>query len=49
MNSIMRLIIAIAIGLTINYPHEGCGQTNVQLEALKRLNNLVVLPNALIE
>lgn len=45
MNSIMRLIIAIAIGITINYPHEGWGQTNVQLEALKRLKNLDIESN----
>ena len=41
----MRLIIAIAIYLTIGWPCETHAQTNVQLEALKRLKDLDIESN----
>ena len=41
----MRLIIAIAISLTIGWSCKTNAQTNVQLEALKRLKNLDIESN----
>ena len=35
-----RLFIALAVGLAIAWPSAASAETNLQLEALKRLKNL---------